>query len=68
MGNRWAVVIGANAYHESLGPLRFCVSDAQLMRETLVSDCCGFQQDNVLLLTDDQPKDHQPTLAISTPG
>jgi len=61
MANRWAVLIGINGYHESLGPLNFCANDAKLMRETLVSECCAFPSDNVVLLTDDQPKDRQPT-------
>jgi len=61
MGNRWAVLIGVNDYHESLGPLRFCTNDAKLMHETLASECCAFPSDNIVLLTDDQPKDCQPT-------
>lgn len=61
MSNRWAIIIGINGYHESLGPLNFCANDAKLMHETLVSECCDFPSDNIVLLTDDQPKDRQPT-------
>jgi len=61
MARRWALIIGVNNYHESLGPLKFCVDDAKLMYETLVSDLCGFGPDRVLLLTDEQSRDKQPT-------
>jgi len=61
MADRWAVLIGINAYHESLGPLDFCVNDARLMHETLTSECCGFPLENIVLLTDDQPRDRTPT-------
>ena len=55
--DRWAVLIGINGYHESLGELSFSVNDAKLMQETLVSEACGFPEDNVLVLSDDQPED-----------
>jgi len=61
MANRWAVLIGINGYDESLGSLNFCANDAKLMHETLASECCAFPADNIVLLTDDQPKDRQPT-------
>ena len=61
MSERWAILIGVDDYHESLGTLRFCANDAKLMQETLTSECCAFTQDNVVLLTDDQPKDRLPT-------
>ena len=59
--DRWAILIGINEYQESLGPLSFCANDATLMHETLVSDCCGFSPDNIVLLTDDQAEDRLPT-------
>ena len=59
--NRWAILIGINGYHESLGTLNFCANDATLMQETLVSDCCGFSPENIVLLSDDQAKDRLPT-------
>lgn len=61
-GNKWAVVIGINDYHESLGSLKFCANDAKLMQQTLVSECCGFPPEKVVLLTEDQAKDRQPTV------
>jgi len=60
--NQWAVLIGINGYHESLGELSFCVNDTKLLQETLVSQVCGFAQERVLLLTEDEPKERQPTL------
>jgi hypothetical protein len=59
--SRWAVLIGINGYHESLGPLSFCVNDAKLMQEALMGEACGFAQENTMVLTDDQPKDRLPT-------
>ncbi len=64
MSKRWAVLIGINGYHESLGALEFCTNDATLMYNTLISETCTFASDNVILLTDDQPKDYQPTFGI----
>ena len=61
MSKRWAVLIGVNGYHESLGALRFSCEDARLMQETLISEICGFAQDDTLLLTDESPRDRQPT-------
>ena len=61
MSKRWAVLIGVSGYHESLGALQFSVSDARLMQETLTSEVCGFAQEDTLLLTDESPRDHQPT-------
>ncbi len=29
MGNKWAVLIGINGYHESLGRLKYCVNDCR---------------------------------------
>ena len=31
----WAVVIGVNGYHESLGALRYCVADAKRVADVL---------------------------------
>lgn len=58
---RWAVLIGINGYHEGLGPLHYCVNDAKLMQQTLISETCGFRSENTLLLCDDEPRDRQPT-------
>ena len=54
-------MVGVSGYHESLGALPYCAADARLVRDTLVSDVCGFPRPNVLLLTDDEPQDRQPT-------
>jgi len=56
-GNRWAVIIGVDHYHESLGDLRFCGNDARLLREALMSEACGFDGNNILLLTEDELPD-----------
>ena len=58
---KYAIIVGINGYHESLGTLKYCVSDAELMYETLMSEECGFLQDNALLLTDNQDSDKSPT-------
>ena len=68
MARRWALIIGVNNYHESLGPLKFCVNDAKLMYKTLVSDLCGFGPDHVLLLTDEQPRDSSLHMGTFTLG
>jgi hypothetical protein len=68
MAERWAVVIGVNAYHESLGALQFCMNDAKLMHETLVSERCGFPPEQVLLLTKDQPQDRRVRFERTTYG
>ena len=57
----WAVLIGINQYHESIGPLKYCVNDANLLRNVLVSDVCSFPEQNMLLLSDDEVQDRQPT-------
>jgi len=59
--NKYAILIGVNGYHESLGPLSFSVNDARLMRDTLLSELCGFREENVLLLCDDESDDRKPT-------
>jgi hypothetical protein len=62
--NKWAVLIGVNGYHESLGPLRYCVNDVGLMRDMLTSKVCGFPAENVVVLSDGegQPVDRLPTM------
>ncbi|MFW6108619.1 MAG: caspase family protein [bacterium] len=59
--DRWAIVVGIDGYHESLGPLACCAADARLLRETLLSPVCGFPAANVLLLADEQPQERRPT-------
>jgi hypothetical protein len=68
MNAKWAVLIGINDYHEGLGPLNVGADDAKLMRETLVSECCGFPPEQVLLLTKDQPQDRRVRFERTTYG
>jgi formylglycine-generating enzyme required for sulfatase activity len=60
-GMRWAVVVGVNRYKDPTAPsLRFCVADAKLMAEVLEKKC-GYPKENILMMTDDQPAEMQPT-------
>jgi formylglycine-generating enzyme required for sulfatase activity len=57
-GKRWAVIVGINNYSDPRIPkLRYAVADARLMYNNLVQSC-GYDEKNVLLLTDDADKDH----------
>jgi hypothetical protein len=51
-GNRWAVVVGINAYddRDNYGQLQVCVKDVEAIREQLVAG--GFDPARVRLLTD----------------
>lgn len=59
-GNKHAIIIGIDNYHDSLGALRFAEADAKLMRDTLVEHC-NFDDKNILLLTESQDDDNKPT-------
>ena len=59
--NKWAIIIGINGYHESLGNLDNCVNDAYLVKETLLSKYCGFNSNNVFLITDLEFDREKPT-------
>lgn len=61
--DKWAILIGVNRYHASLGPLKYAVNDCRRVGEVLMQGPDGFPADNVLLLTDDQPEDRRPTYA-----
>ncbi|MEW6078694.1 MAG: caspase family protein [Thermodesulfobacteriota bacterium] len=61
--DKWAILIGVNRYHESLGPLKYAVNDCRRIAEILKQGQDGFSADHVLLLTDDQPEDRRPTYA-----
>lgn len=63
---KWALIIGINGYHHSLGPLACSVNDAKLLQDTLTAEPCKFTPENCLLLADDQPKDCQPTFGNIT--
>jgi formylglycine-generating enzyme required for sulfatase activity len=55
---KWAVVIGVNEYLKGLPSLHYCVADARRIHRELVEHC-GYDENRVLLLTDDQPKTAQ---------
>lgn len=58
--NTWALIIGINKYPNA--PLIGCVEDAHLIAKTLV-ERCGFRQDQMILMTDTDPKSgNTPTL------
>ncbi|MBL9086619.1 MAG: SUMF1/EgtB/PvdO family nonheme iron enzyme [Planctomycetia bacterium] len=60
-GERHALLIGVNGYSsERMSPLRFCVSDAELLADVL-RQRCGYPADSVVLLADRQPADRLPT-------
>ncbi len=61
--DKWAILIGVNRYHESLGPLKYAVHDCRRVGEVLTQGEDGFPADHVLLITDDQPEDRRPTYA-----
>jgi uncharacterized caspase-like protein len=57
-GNKWAVLIGVNDYSDGRIPdLKYCVADAKRVSKTLTTQC-GYPEDNVLVMTDDQEKAH----------
>lgn len=60
---KWAVLIGIDDYHESLGSLKYAGADCRALRETLVSGPLGFPEDQVVLLDDTQETDKRPTFA-----
>jgi len=55
-GNRWAVLVGANAYEDKAhyGQLQVCVKDVEAIREQLIAG--GFDSERVRLLTDHTPE------------
>jgi len=64
-GRKWAVVIGVNRYLDPvITSLEFCVPDAQRVAETLAGKC-GYENERILLITDDQPQDHLRPLGIN---
>lgn len=57
-GKKWAIVIGVNEYVDPTIPnLRFGVADAHLVADTLQKNC-GYEEQRILRMTDDQPKRH----------
>ena len=63
ISSKWALLIGVDRYHESLGSLKFAGADCRALRETLVSGPLGFPEDQVLLLDDSAGPDRTPTFA-----
>ena len=63
MNNKWAVLIGIDRYHESLGSLKCAGADCRALREALVAGPLAFPEDQVLLLDDTQDADRRPTFA-----
>lgn len=63
MAGKWALLIGIDRYHESLGSLKYAGADCRLLRDTLVNGPLGFPEDQVLLLDDTQDAEHRPTFA-----
>lgn len=61
--NRWAVLIGINDYHESLGQLKYSVNDCRRMAEVLTTGEDAIPADHVLVLADDEPDERRPTYA-----
>lgn len=58
--DRWALVIGINKYDDlSFNPL-YGANDAKKIADDLIA-YAGFPSDQVILLNDNQPSDHQPT-------
>ena len=61
--SKWAILIGIDKYHESLGSLKYAGADCRILRDTLVSGPLGFPEDQVLLLDDSAEPDRRPTFA-----
>jgi tetratricopeptide (TPR) repeat protein len=58
---RWALVIGVDKYTDpQISPLKGSDNDARLIADSLVR-YAGFPQDQVILLSTDQPTERQPT-------
>ncbi len=58
---RWALVIGVDKYADpQISPLKGSDNDARLLADSLVR-YAGFPQDQVILLSTDQPVERQPT-------
>jgi len=60
---RWAVLIGINGYHESLGRLKYSVNDCRRLAEVLTTGDDAWPADNLLVLTDDEVAERRPTYA-----
>ena len=63
MSSKYAILIGINGYHESLGRLKYCVNDVRRLADVLTQGDDAFPKDRLLVLTDDGDKDKCPTYA-----
>lgn len=61
--DKWALLIGVDQYHESLGSLKYAGADCRALRDVLVSPAIGFPADQILLLDDLSDSEHRPTFA-----
>jgi len=59
--DRWAVLIGINGYHESLGRLKYSINDCRRLAEVLTTGDDAFPADQVLVLADDEATERRPT-------
>jgi hypothetical protein len=58
---RWALLIGVDRYEDSnIGPLRGAANDANSLKNVLIN-YAGFPQDQVVVLSTDEPAERQPT-------
>ena len=61
--NKYAVLIGINNYHESLGELKYAGADCRRLKDVLLNGDLGFDKERMLLLDDTQRDDRKPTFA-----
>lgn len=61
--NKYAILIGINGYHESLGRLKYCVNDVRRLADVLTQGEDAFPKDRLLVLTDDGEQERCPTYA-----
>ena len=47
--NKYAVLIGVNRYHESLGNLKYAGADCRRLKNVLLSGNLGFDEERMLL-------------------
>lgn len=58
---RWALVIGVDSYKDGqISPLKGSANDARMLADALVR-YAGFPQDQVILMSTEQPEERQPT-------
>ncbi len=61
--NNYAILIGINEYHESLGNLKYAGADCRRLKKVLLSGSLGFEEERILLLDDTQEDERKPTFA-----